>query len=286
MKILWCITIVLLAACGNVKSSPGATLSKATFLPEGNYYVSHQKSFSSSMVTEQEFLDIMTTAESIYSPIIKSFGGTLLVESNWNDKTVNAYAERIGNTYKISFFGGLARHSKMTRDGFALVVCHEIGHHLAGYNFYSSSKWASVEGMSDYYATAACAKQLLTALSSDPSDPTDPCDCTDGEKCRIAPEQISLCKDDPELCKRTMSAGQSLGDVLADLGNTPAPRYDTPDKTVVRTTLESHPNAQCRLDTYKAGTLCNKIWDDGVIPRNSSEAAKVACQKPKCWFAK
>ena len=82
-----------------------------------------------------------------------------------------------------------------------------------------------------------------------------------------------------------MDAGQSLGNVLADLGNEPMPRYETPDRTVVKRTQEAHPKAQCRLDTYKAGALCDKTWDDYVVPANASQAKAVSCQKPRCWFA-
>ena len=55
-------------------------------------------------------------------------------------------------------FGGLARHKLVTPDGFALVACHEMGHHLGGAP--RRGGWASNEGQSDYYATTKCARRI------------------------------------------------------------------------------------------------------------------------------
>ena len=87
---------------------------------------------NSGGITEQEFNDAIDKVEAIYSPIISAKGKTLQVERKWDDGTVNAYAQQVGNTWKVSMFGGLARHETITSDGFTLVVCHEVGHHLGG----------------------------------------------------------------------------------------------------------------------------------------------------------
>jgi Zn-dependent protease with chaperone function len=52
-------------------------------------------------------------------------------------------------------FGGLARDPLVTKDGFSAVICHEIGHHIAGAPRKGFS-WASNEGQADYFATTKC----------------------------------------------------------------------------------------------------------------------------------
>ena len=110
-------------------------------------------------MTEERFNAIIDRAEEIYAPIISDEGATLQVVRKWSDGTVNAYAQQTGSTWKVTMFGGLARHDFVTDDAFALVVCHELGHHLGGAPkkkqiFWSS--WASNEGQSDYFANSKC----------------------------------------------------------------------------------------------------------------------------------
>jgi len=61
-------------------------------------------------------------------------------------------------------FGGLARHETMTPDGFATVVCHELGHHLGGvpkkFSWFGNS-WASNEGQADYFGIMKCLRKMF-----------------------------------------------------------------------------------------------------------------------------
>ena len=194
-------------------------------------------------------------------------------------------------------FGGLARRSEVTADGFALVICHELGHHLAGFPFVQS--WASNEGQSDYFATQSCARLLWgdqlekNALSRNeiPQYPKALCD----EKWTDENEQ--------NLCYRNMLAGHSLATLLGALGRQ-IPNFDTPDSSIVDSTDHSHPKAQCRLDTYMAGALCSVAFNENLIPGKSSptrnsrdaeiESSENLCTRyhghtnstrPLCWFA-
>lgn len=251
-----------------------------SFLPENDYH--ERNYYQNGEVSEDDFNAILAAAYELYSPIIESFGARLIVNGDYRSNTVNAYANQDGNEWSISFFGGLAKHPKMTFSGFVIVVCHELAHHLGGYPYYSNSPWnASVEGQSDYFATASCAKRMFD--SSSPlriwgfdlwknRNPTESGNCN----------SFGL---DRNVCELSLAGGLSLGAVLADLGNEREPSYSTPSKTVVKKTMEKHPNAQCRLDTYRIGALCNRIWDDYSMPRNRIEAEKISCQKPKCWYA-
>lgn len=289
MKKLLIVFAIMLGGCSidagkseGAEKSSARTFKKASFLPENNY--DDRTYYQAGEVTEQDFNDVLYAAEEIYGPIVAQFGATLNVNGDWRSKTVNAYADQDGDNWNVSFFGGLARHPNMTVNGFALVVCHELGHHLSGFPVYQDSPWqAGNEGNSDFYATASCARKMF-----DPSSPLRYWG-RDLMKRRTPPTQQTNCSGsniDREICQLSLDGGLSLGKVLADLASDKAPSYETPDKTVVKKTSHSHPKAQCRLDSYKMGALCTKQWNDEIIPGNKNEMMQVSCSdRPRCWYA-
>lgn len=195
--------------------------------------------FFTSM-SEQKFNAIIDNAVNVYKPIFQNLGANLIVEKKWQDPTVNAYAMQSGSNWKIAFFGGLARRPEITEDGFALVICHEIGHHLGGHPFVSY--WAADEGSSDYYSTLVCARKLMSK-------------------------------------ERALAGGQSLANLLARLQGSPFPSMSTPDNSQVERTDHSHPIAQCRLQIYHAGANCKSTWNDLVIPeaQHTCQASAPRC---------
>jgi len=63
-----------------------------------------------------------------------------------------------------------------------------------------------------------------------------------------------------------------------------------PDQHVVKRTFRKHPNPQCRLDTYYAGTLCSidkdipiAIHKDGVGQCNRKNGDAEG-NRPLCWY--
>ncbi len=272
-----------------------ATVAEASFLPPNNLHL--QDTNRAANMTQAEFNAIIDEAVAYYEPLIKqNFNAKFTVNRRWTDSTVNASATQFFGTWTVNMYGGLARRPETTPDGFALVLCHEIGHHLGGYPF--SSSWAADEGSADYFSTISCARDLWrdqkekNALSRE----------------LIAEYPKSLCdaqwsnEDDQNLCYRSMLGGQSLGKLLAALGGTKAD-FTTPDKSVVKSTNHAHPAGQCRLDTYVAGATCVQEFDATAIPgkslgssRNSAKAEEASglhtClrtdftvgTRPLCWF--
>ena len=103
-----------------------------------------------------EFNRVIDLVYKHYEPVVSNLGKRLVVERNWSDSTVNAYAYPKGDQMRVAMFGGLARHPEVTKDGFMMVMCHELGHHLGGAPMKS---WASNEGQSDYFAANKCFKR-------------------------------------------------------------------------------------------------------------------------------
>ncbi len=260
-------------------------------LPENDMWISADaKSAANSNLDEAKFNEVIDSVVDVYAPIIRSLGGKLNVERNWSDGTVNAYAHRKNGMWNVAMFGGLARHNTITPDGFALVVCHEVGHHIGGAPKKASwfSTWASNEGQSDYFATSKCLRKVFR---------------NDNNKAIVAalnvPQTvIATCAkqfnnaDDQAICQRGAMAGMSTAKLFQALRKQPdAPKFDTPDAAVVSKTDDNHPQTQCRLDTYFAGAICD-IDDNTDVDQRDEEAG--VCYRangdstgvrPLCWFA-
>lgn len=274
---------------------------KGGFVPENNLYLPEGIK-GINTISEADFNEAIDEVEAIYAPIISGMGAKLQIDRNWSDGTVNAYAQQSGKTWKVAMFGGLARHKTITKDAMALVVCHEIGHHIGGAPKKGGSaggggwwggngggviSWASNEGQADYFATLKCLRkawindnnELIAKSLNAPKMVTDACKKTYKNN-----------KSDTALCVRTSMAGLSVGNLFADLGRSGEPKFDTPDSKVVSKTDDNHPAAQCRLDTYYQGSLCDVNMNEDV---SQTDEVKATCHgslghkvgtRPLCWF--
>ena len=282
----------LLAAGSSFACSEDGT---GGFVPDNNLYIPANAKGLKGGITEEQFTAVIDKVENIYAPIVSSLGGKLEIIRNWEDGTVNAYAQQAGSTWKVSMFGGLARHEAITEDGMALVVCHEIGHHIGGAPKKggaggwggAGSSWASNEGQSDYFATLKCLRKVFLS---------------DNNRTIVAglnaPQPlIASCKKsfsnkiDSDICVRGGMAGYSVANLFRALrSQTTLPDVTTPDPKEVTSTDHNHPATQCRLDTYYQGALCDV--DDNTDVSNSNEVTGT-CHganndsiglRPRCWF--
>ena len=263
----WILMLACLCGCGVAN----AQIDKTHWFMEDND-LWKDDNLAATNITEADFNSILDVIETLYTPIFKKFGATFNLERDWADSTVNAWANQSGSTWTVHMYGGMARRSELSVAGFALVACHEIGHHLAGYPLYASSNWASNEGQSDYYANMICAQQAFSSL------PVPSTTQLMRDKCDTAWTQ----QGQREACYKGLHGGLGLGALLAKLGGSSNPQYETPDQSRVTTTSDSHPKAQCRVDSYLAGATCNKSYDQGKIPRQDGA---VCDNRPRCWFA-
>lgn len=284
---------ILALVAGLLLSSPAYTCDMhgtSGIVEDNNLWISPSDKSANKTMTEDRFNGIINDVEAIYSPIISALGKTLEIERKWTDGTVNAYAQQVGNTWKVSMFGGLARHNTITEDAFAVVVCHELGHHLGGFpkkRSWWGSSWASNEGQADYFGTSKCFRKYAekddnVAMMSGVSLPQvvlDKCSANFANAEEVA------------ICHRGALAGLSLANLFNALANSNTElKYETPDTRVVSSTNDNHPAAQCRLDTYFNGSLCDKSAYDDV---SDSDALVGTCNRvdgysdgvrPLCWY--
>jgi hypothetical protein len=258
------------------------------FLPENNFKISVSAKRLAGL-SEAQFNGIIDKVEHMYAPIVSSEGGKLVVERKWTDATVNAYAQRAGSDWKVSMFGGLARHDTITEDGFSLVICHEIGHHIGGAPKKASmwsNTWASNEGQADYFATLKCLRRVF--LNDDNAaivaGMTVPAALS--EKCAAQWSSDA----DRLICIRGGMAGDSVAKLFAALRQQAPAEFSTPDARIVTATDDNHPATQCRLDTYLQGALCSVPFSDDVAQDSEvtgqchgSNSHSIGL-RPSCWF--
>jgi len=243
-------------------------------------------------IDQQEFNAVLDRIQELYGPEIAKQGATLAINRLWDNGTVNASANRFGNTWQINMYGGLARHKSITSDGFALVACHEIGHHIGGApkikRFLGKATWASNEGGSDYFATLKCLRRYF--------------EFDDNEKIisemQLEPFAVRACEQEYTsrleqlFCIRGAHAGLSVSGLFNSLRKSTTPlSFSTPDPKQVRKTDHKHPDSQCRLDTYFAGALCKVPVQEALSDRDykagscfDSRRHNPRSLRPRCWF--
>jgi len=236
-------------------------------------------------LSEFDFNQMLDRVQVVMGPEIKkSFNKKLIIERRWSDASVDAFATRDDeNNPVIVMNGGLARHPQMTKDGFLLLVCHELGHHLGGAPKILRGNsglrgWSSAEGQADYYASTKCLPRFFTSGVENKSFEND----IDSVNLSLA---LSKCRDN--VCARMVLSGLTVSQFFASLvKGTPEPSLLVNDLTKVSRTIYNHPNPQCRLDTYLSGAMC----DIGAeVPFDVADPKIGACVKeqgvrPACWF--
>jgi hypothetical protein len=247
VKFLILVLFVFSSSCGI--SEEAKSVDK--FMPDNDLWMEDNLNFVNN-VDEDMFNAIIDEAKKLYAPIAKEWEEELVIQANWSDPTVNANVSRDGKGWtEINMYGGLARRQEVIPIGFALVLCHELGHLYGGKPYISVRLKMAAEGQSDFYGAGWCLKNIVESM-------------VDRTEFEYTPYMDKLCNNDAT-CLRQLAGGQSLGNLLSALSREAAPSYETPDKTVVSKTNTSYPKTtQCRLDSYLAGTL--------------------SLDRPLCWY--
>lgn len=265
-----------------------AVANDCNFFPEHNIHI--LVSDKNEGLSEKQFNLVIDKVEAVYRPLIEELGFVLTVNRLWYDSRVNAGATKKGSEWIINMYGGFARHRSISEDGFALVLCHEFGHHIGGAPKKKASpeepKWSTTEGQADYFATLKCLRKvfqkednqrIVSALKIPPIIK---------EKCSASFKS----EEEILLCMRSSLAGIDVANISSDIRREPQPDLETPDTTVVTSTYAEHPKPQCRLDTYFQGAICEMSF---LRPVSSVEEVRGTCHpnkghtqglRPSCWF--
>lgn len=261
--------------------------SLASILPENNLVIPLR--LHNEGLTEEQYNAVITKVETIYSPIILKEGKKLIMNKLWADPRVNAGTFKQGNNIVINLYGGYARHPLVTEDGYALVICHEIGHHLGGLPrkiFQGNVQgWPATEGQADYFATLKCLRKVFRS--------DDNIAITRAQN--VSPSVLKPCSIfkrnwERAICVRTTIAGIAIAAISADVRRENPPSVETPDLGTVEATFDAHPDSQCRLDTYFQGSICQV---NSTVPVSDKNEVLGTCHpskkylqgmRPTCWF--
>jgi len=162
-----------------------------------------------------------------------------------------------------------------------LVICHEIGHFLAGPPAIGRF---STEGQSDYFAASACMRQLIPHMYTGVIPDIQGAPVLVRKQCgaRFTDER------NRSICIQTAAAGIALSHYFANKYKTDFPRIESPDPLEVEVLGFGTQTVQCRLDTYIAAALCNPEIEGATYPNRrwlcsrSGELAYAA--RPRCWY--
>jgi hypothetical protein len=230
-------------------------------------------------VSEQNFHDIIQTVYDVYSPIFKDLGVNFWFERNWQSKEVNIYSYKYDSqwtkNWKILVHGGLARRPEMTKEGFTIALCHEIGHLVGGFPFKNYSNF-SAEGQAWYYATHVCGKKVFAKMAK--KMPLLNKLKVDVEICSKYFDE----KVDQDACRLAVFGSKSFADLhYIAMQERRAPDIETVDTYKIGLTNQLWVPSQCILDTLVAGILCEKRWDDKMIPTKKNATCST---RPLCWY--
>ena len=165
-----------------------------------------------------------------HAPIISNtLSGHLLIMELWQNfggafRVDSAHKPLGQNKFIITLTGDIPQNQHIDKDAYAIVACHEMGHVLGGAPLQSKglSKWSSVEGQADYFATNQCMWRYVRDVPS-------PHKVQDFDK-----KIVDLCEESYQ--------------------DQPV-HYLKKDSIQVNNTLERYPSNQCRIDTMMAGVL-------------------------------
>jgi hypothetical protein len=257
-------------------------------IPENRLSVPDLSPLNSHVVSEADFIKITETLYKIYAPKIEEKGGVkLIMNADWSDDTVNAFATREVDSWSVHVAGGIARSPGMTEDSLALIVCHELGHHLAGApRTFLFEGWPAAEGQADYWAASKCLKNYYQELEKDSVTISHELPEKAVKDCADVYKNLTELK----VCIRSMMATQGFSNFLNALPDVKVPTslvsFDA--REVKGTNTNHYPRPQCRVDTVYRGALCNL---DPNVATSESDAKLGHCNdtskpgtRPRCWY--
>jgi len=269
-----------------------AGLAKADAIPENDLYYPPLKTpilikMAGQLVSENDYNQVINTLHKLFAADINAKGDVQLVfKADWQDGTVNAYATRETETWTIHVPGGIARAKAMTKDSLALILCHELGHHLGGApHSFLFEGWPSAEGQADYWATSKCLKRYYEELANEEVS-------LDNVPEKLVTDCNHIYKNlkEVKICIRSQIASVAFGNFLNELpGAKTKISIDTPDTRVVKgTNTNDYPRPQCRLDTVIRGSLCTisskEVNDDEDPSIGTCMDESKPGTRPRCWF--
>lgn len=225
-----------------------------------NSLVQAHNNVPSSLLTYTDFQSVEKDFQEVFTAKVHRLHNLKLVILKDNDSPKYLGGAQILNDEFIISYGAdlpFDHVPKITPNGFALLLCHELGHLFGGHpkKIYNGQvAWAASEGQADYFAASNCLKMLYQhkvkpALKLE-------------EQLDLPNLIIDTIKRNAEAYFQGIVAIYDLYPGMQKFARRPS--LQDQDASVVEKTNLNYPSFQCRLDTYRAGA--------DNAPR------------PQCWF--
>jgi len=233
-----------------------------------------------STITSTQFWKIVNDLNDIYKPIFHGHKINFWFEARLDDPKIELrteyYITKWNNDRKIIVKGGLVKSYGLNEAGMIMLLCHEIGHSLAGYPAGSSAPAYSFEGQAYYYAGHVCARRAFDKYLN-------------RVDFKNAMTKIDQCEKnfdsqrEKNICYLTHLGAQNVADMILVMQGTKRGAYsDQHDSFVAKSMSEFYPTPQCIYDSIVAGLDCHeRVWDDAVIPANKNATCR---NRPQCWY--
>ena len=162
----------------------------------------------------------------------------ITLNAEWDSPYFGAGVSLFENQFRLMILGGISRIQGLTPDAYAAIVCHELGHILAGapYQTIAHAEWSSAEGQSDFFAANVCLPRYFKSQVSSPDA-----------------NQNSKSTSQTAINARVELAGVDTMNMLYTvLREGPQPvRFKADTTKAPATLINNYPTLQCRYENFR-----------------------------------
>lgn len=223
------------------------------------------ESENESGIRESDVWTILFLLDQEYGEQIKN--PAWMLGFDWKNPYIAGGSKKNEGLFSILLYGGLVRARFSTLGTVASVICHELGHNLAGPPYQQfpgeNPHWSSSEGQADMFVTSDCLPRLYDRLKKQAPHWIEPSN---------EPSTKALCERslNPEKCEWVATSAIDMIQMIQVYFDTDQP-FANPVLWSKENTTETihtrYPSYQCRMDIYKAA------------------AADSRSERLRCWYA-
>jgi len=145
-----------------------AILNAADICPKNNsgYFCLPVEQNQNNVMNGTNFYLIPAKIIGLFYQEISDAGYPVQLDAKWESPYFGAGVSLYENAFHLTILGGTTRLPEMTEDAYAAIICHEIGHIIAGEprQTISSAEWSSSEVQADFFAASVCLPRYFKSL--------------------------------------------------------------------------------------------------------------------------
>lgn len=189
-----------------------------------------------SQISLVDFYQIPAVIMGQFKGFLDKLPHPLSLNADWQSPYMGAGISFYQYKYQLMILGGTTRVAGFSKDAYAAVVCHEIGHLIGGapYQTIENATWSSSEGQADFFASSVCLPEYFKSL---------------GVRVDELPSRIE--KAGFEMLSSLAPHSFEVVDLV---------RYKKNATKVDSTLINHYPSLQCRYETFLDSTKRSACW--------------------------